>query len=227
MTSARGLAHEDSSGAIWVAGAAAALATAHREFSVHKVRSANFSCAGAAAGARSWHKSTSSQAVAAVVAKTSAALKVIAAGVAGLRAKGGTRVAEPLVTVTRATIIIDCADIARGFAIGIQRGANITFTGAAAALCAIGTGLAIRGTLVFRTGAIRTGERTTVGADGACTAVGDATARYGSADIEHRIAVLRTATIASCAVSAIDLAVPIGASVDARTAAAIAACREC
>ena len=107
MTTARGLAHVDSSGAKWEAGAAATLATAHREYSVPKIRSTNFSCGGAAASARTWHKNTSSQAGAAIIAKTSAAIKVVATGVAGLRAKGRTHVAEPIVAVTRATIIID------------------------------------------------------------------------------------------------------------------------
>lgn len=175
MTTARGLAHEYSGGTKWEAGAAAALATAHSDISA--LCPTNLSCAQAAAGARTWYKSTSSQAVAAVSAKTSAAIKVVAAGVAGLRAKGRTRVAETFVAVTRATIIIDCADVARGFALYIERRAHVTCTGSAAALCAIGTGLAIRGTLVVGAGAICTGEPTTVGADGACTAVGDASAR--------------------------------------------------
>jgi hypothetical protein len=184
MTTARGLAHEDSSGAKWEAGAAAALAAAHRDFAVHNVRSTNFSCGGAAASAWAWHYNTGSQAAgAAVIAKTSAAIKVVAAGVAGLRAKGWIRVAEPSVAVTRATLITVCADIARGLAPAIKRCAHVPFTGAAAALCAIGTGLTIRGALDVRAGAIGTGERTTVGADGACKAVGDANPRYGSADI--------------------------------------------
>ena len=225
MTTTRGLAHVDTGGTKWETSAAAALAAAHRDFSVRQIRSTNFSGGHTAASTWTWHHHTSSQAVAAVVAKSCATFKIIAASVAGLRAKGWIRIAESVGAETRATIIIACTDIAGGLALYIERNADIAFTGTTAAFCAIRAGLAIRRTLVVRTSAVYARERTTIGPDGARTAVGDATAGYGSTDIEHLIAVLRTATSASGAVSAIDIAVPVRTGVDGRTA--IAACGKC